>query len=602
MKFVKASCILVLSLLVGYGMFITAHAEGNNYDITFTTETYNSGYALQPYLDYQKGVAPKYDMLTITLAPGEYYFDNCLRVYSNTTIKAEGATIYYTRSAGDSDGKNPIIFNDAEGAYGYDGASNITVDGGVWDLQGQPGQAMYGKRLEGFRFMHCKNITVKNLTMQNMYTTHMLTIEGVDGATVTNCSFKHQYMINQKKEAIHIDSMHNYSMAPSSQNDIKYDDTFTNNLVVDSCYFEDVPRGIGTHIAVEGCYPDNITITNNNFYDITYEAVKAYCYKNFTIRGNNMNLCGIGIKAYNYVPASETDGTADDEKPYQKPNDGVIREANPKSFNGVIEKNTITNVTRSNAFGIHLQGCSDRPYRGVTVQDNIISKSGKIGIYAKNCEDVIIGKNTIDDSSGMGIDIGYCKDLDVFNNTVNKAKQLGICVKNGSGNVIRDNTVATTTKQNIYAVSCANVNIDSNDVTSGKKGGIMVDTGCKGAKVTGNKVKSAGRNGINITGVTSGTVKGNTVTGSGNYGMYLYKTTSVNVTKNTIKNSKKSGVVVHKTNKTNIKSNKIEKTGQYGVLFSGTKKSYAYSNKIKKAKSYRILYANSCKNRKKNVR
>ena len=601
MKFNRLIITLILGLLIGSGAYVNAHAEGN-FDITFTTADYESGYALQQYLDYQRGSTPKYDMLTITLAPGEYSFDACLCVYSNTTIKANGATIYYTRRAGNSDGKNPIIFNDAEGAYGYDGASNITIDGGIWDLQGQPGQAMYGKRLEGIRFMHCKNITVKNLTIQNMYTTHMLTIEGVDGATVTNCTFKHQYMINQKKEAIHIDSMHNYSMAPSSQNDIKYDDTFTNNLVVDSCTFEDVPRGIGTHIAVEGCYPDNITITNNTFNDITYEAVKAYCYKNFTIKNNYIKLCGIGIKAYNYVPASETDGTADDEKPYQKPNDGVIREKNPSSFNGVIEKNTIVNATRSNAFGIHLQGCKERPYRGVYVYDNIISNSGKIGIYAKGCEDIILEKNTITDSSGMGIDIGDSKDCDVFNNTIDKAKALGVCVKNGSGNVIRDNTIKTTTKQNIYAVNCSNVTIDNNDVTSGKKGGIGIDKGCKSAKITNNKVKSAGKNGISISEISSPTVKGNTVTSPKNFGLYFFKTTGGTITGNTIKNAKKSGIVVHKTNKTNIKKNTIEKTGQYGILFSGTKKSFAYGNKIKKAKSYKVLYANSCKNKKKNIK
>ena len=106
MKFNRLIITLILGLLIGSGAYVNAHAEGN-FDITFTTADYESGYALQQYLDYQRGSTPKYDMLTITLAPGEYSFDACLCVYSNTTIKANGATIYYTRRAGNSDGKNP---------------------------------------------------------------------------------------------------------------------------------------------------------------------------------------------------------------------------------------------------------------------------------------------------------------------------------------------------------------------------------------------------------------------------------------------------------------------------------------------------------------
>ena len=238
-------------------------------------------------------------------------------MYSNTKIVATGATIYYVRRSGD--GAAPVIYNDAYGVYGYKGASNITVEGGIWDLQGSAGEPLYGKRLEGFRFMHCKNITVKDLTMQNIYTTHMLTIEGVDTATVTNCIFKDQVAIKQKKEAIHIDCMHNDAIAPSSQSNIKYDETFTKNLTVDSCTFENVPRGVGTHIAIEGSYPDNMVITNNTFKNITYEAIKAFCYKNYTITGNTINNCGIGIKAYNYVNESESDGDASEGRAYQKP-------------------------------------------------------------------------------------------------------------------------------------------------------------------------------------------------------------------------------------------------------------------------------------------
>ncbi len=594
MSFKKAFTYIIFVLAAGLFFNVNAHAEGT-YEVTVTPENYENGAALQGYLDLQKGDTPQYDMLTITIAPGVYNFDYYMCVYSNTTIKANGATIKYTRKNGYGNGRNPILFNDAEGAYGYDGASNITVDGGVWDLQGSPGQAMYGKRLEAFRFMHCKNITLRNMTIRNIYNTHMLTIEGVDGATVTNCVFKDHYTIKQKKEAIHIDSMHNTSTAPSSQNDIKYDDTFTNNLKVSSCTFTNVPRGIGTHIAVEGCYPDNITITDNIFNNITYEAIKAYCYKNYVIRGNYINKCGIGIKAYNYVNGSGED-------PYQTPNDGIVREPNPETFNGVIEKNTIISARNSEGFAIHLQGCDSRPYRGIVVNKNTITSCKKIGIYAKNCEDISVEHNTITNSSGMGIDIGYSVDSDVMDNTITAASTYGIYVKEGESNAIVANNVTQTTKQNMRAKSSPEILVSDNRFSSGKKGGILISAGCSEANVSGNEVVAAGKNGIVVSKVEGASILDNKVSSPKKYGFYILKTNATSINTNNVESSKSSGMVISKANTTNVEENTINKTGRYGILFSGTKKSMASGNAVSASKKYKVYFTKNCKDKGENIK
>lgn len=96
------------------------------------------------------------------------------------------------------------------------------------------------------------------MTMQNLKKSHYLTIEGLDNVTIQNCTFKDFQSITARKEAIHIDCMHNDSMAPSNQENTVYDDTICNNVTVDGCTFVDVPRGIGTHIAVGGLYPSNM--------------------------------------------------------------------------------------------------------------------------------------------------------------------------------------------------------------------------------------------------------------------------------------------------------------------------------------------------------
>ncbi len=594
--------ICMMAFVIGvFSCFNTVLCNAESYEVAVNESDFNDGFKVQEYLNLQRGETPKYDMLTVTIEPGTYYLYASLCVYSNTTIVATGATIYYVRRSGD--GAAPAIFNDAAGVYKYNGASNITVDGGIWDLQGAKGQEMYGKRLEGFRFMHCKNITVKNLTMRNMYTTHMLTIEGVDTATVTNCTFKDQVAIKQKKEAIHIDCMHNDAIAPSSQGNVKYDETFTNNLTVDSCTFINVPRGVGTHIAIEGSYPDNMVITNNTFKNITYEAIKAFCYKNYVIKGNTIDKCGLGIKAYNYVSDSESDGDSAEGKAYQKPVTGVIKEKNPKTFNGLIEDNTISNVKSSLGFGIHLQGTKKRVYSGIIVRNNTINTTKSIGIYVKDCADIEIDNNKLSSIGDIGIDVTTTPNANVHDNTIGATKSLGIYVNGGKKVKLVHNTNKSAKKQNIYAMKSPNILIKDNEVSSGKTGGIFIVKGCNNAKIYHNTIANAGKNGLGVMEVSKADVYNNTVTSPKNFGLYIYKTKKTKVRTNTVKNAKKSGIVIHQTTSTNVSGSTIVKTGDYGILFSGTKTSKALKgNKIKKCKNYKICYALSCKNRGKNVK
>lgn len=462
----------ILCFLVSVLCFSTKVYAADNCTVTFTPNNYNRGYALQEYLDWQQGKTPKYNNLNIVLSPGVYYFDAHLCVYSNTTITATGATIYYTRTAGNGDGCNPIIYNDAAGAYGYNGASNITVDGGIWDLQGFPGQALYERRLEGFRFMHCKNINVKNVTIRNMYTTHMLTVEGVDGANITNCVFKDQYLISERKEAVHIDVMHSYDMAPSAQDNVRYDDTQCNNIIVDSCLFNNVPRGVGTHIAIQGIYPDNIVVVNCTFKNIKYEAIKAYCYKNYVLSGNTIDNAGLGIRAYCYTAAR-----AGGEDPYQAPNNGVLKEKHPSSFNGMIENNVITHITNEFGEGILLQGSSGRVYRGVTVRNNSIFDTKQKGISCKHCANIVIEKNSISNSS-KGISTESCSKMTLNSNNISKCKTQGIYVKSGKRNMVVGNSISNTGSNGVLVNSVNKLKITNNDIVNANKKSVSV----KGSK------------------------------------------------------------------------------------------------------------------------
>lgn len=112
---------------------------------------------------------------------GTYNITSSLLVYGNTRICADGDTlICYCRAdnASEKQGRAPIISNACSGKKGYEGASNITVEGGTWDFQGHADGDHYGMTMEAFRFMHGKNFRILNVTMKNLYRSHFLTLEG----------------------------------------------------------------------------------------------------------------------------------------------------------------------------------------------------------------------------------------------------------------------------------------------------------------------------------------------------------------------------------------------------------------------------------------
>lgn len=59
---------------------------------------------------------------------------------------------------------------------------------------------------------------------------------------VKGCEFHDYTNLSIRKEAIHIDCVHNDHMAPSNQENIIYDDTICNDISISNCDFSHVPR------------------------------------------------------------------------------------------------------------------------------------------------------------------------------------------------------------------------------------------------------------------------------------------------------------------------------------------------------------------------
>lgn len=597
-------CVLVTFLI---SLSVSGRVQAAEKEIAITTENYEEGAAIQEALDWQSSEETAYDHLTIVLGPGTYDITESLLIYSNTTIRASGDSLirYVRDKVSGNQGRAPLISNACAGAGGYTGAGNITIEGGTWDFQGHPGGVGYGITMEAFRFMHGRNFQILNVTMQNLYRSHFLTIEGVDQVEVRGCVFQNYTDRVAKKEAIHIDCMHNSNMAPSNQDSVVYDDTICNHISISNCAFSNVPRGVGTHIAVAGLFPSDIVISNNTFTDITYEAIKAYHYKNVLITGNTITRAGCGIKCYLYTADSDKDEEGSSN--YQAALPGVATEEVAPNLNIVIQWNTIQDIGDSRlGFGIHLAGGAYRVIKDVTVVNNVISSSQvtatkRSGIYVKYAENIRLTSNTVQRTGGRGILIANSRTVVVKQNRISTSSSQGIAAHDSSVLTLTDNAVRNAGKEGIYLKSTRDSRISKNTVKSDKTGGIKLTSNSIRVRIVSNSLSSSGKNAVSILNSTQPYVYGNMIQSPKNFGIYSYKSDAGTIKKNTVKRAGSTAIIASTGKGTKVEKNVIDKTGKYGILFTSAKKCFASKNTIQRTKKYAIIFSADSKNKKQNL-
>lgn len=607
----KLKYVLFAFVLLMIGISMPAETEAATKTVMITSENYKNGKGVQEALNLQKGETPAYTNLKVVLKPGNYYITSPLIVYSNTSIEATGATIYYVWAdkAKKENARAPILANYCVGAGGYSGAGNISVNGGTWDFQGKAGQGNYGVTMEAFRFMHGSNFRFTNLTMRNLYHSHFLTIEGVRQVVVQGCVFRDFVAITARKEAIHIDCMHNSSMAPSSQEKTVYDDTICNDIKVMNCSFINVPRGMGTHIAVAGLYPSNITIMNNSFSYITYEAIKAYHYKNIQISGNQIQNSGCGIKVYLYANPANNDKDEEGNANYLATLRGVKTEANPANLNVTISNNRIQTTTGlKNGYGIRVAGCKERIVSGVKISGNSVTpteiamaSTSLAGIYVDYGNQVQITGNRIIKGGKTGIHVAESSNVNIQGNVVTASSSNGIVAQNCNVVFVAGNAVNASAKRNIYIKTVLQAKITGNRVSNDRLGGIVASKASTGYWIAENLVRASRKNGIVVNDSPQGTIWKNTIKSAAKVGIHVVKSDNTSVLGNTVSSSKSSGIVISNESGTTVEGNCILKPGKYGIAFSKVKKSSVTKNKVMSSKNYGIIYSADSKNRKPNV-
>lgn len=128
----------------------------------------------------------------VVIEPGHtYHIDGMLRVPSNSTIVAKGATIIEDRD-GCTLMSQPDERTNKKSIRGYNAVKNIKIIGGTWIGTRRP-RADAAKK-EGFKmgantinFLHSKNITFENVTVYNAYNAHLVELTGCKNVIFKNC-------------------------------------------------------------------------------------------------------------------------------------------------------------------------------------------------------------------------------------------------------------------------------------------------------------------------------------------------------------------------------------------------------------------------------
>lgn len=233
--------------------------------------------------------------LKVILLPGEYTIKNLLKVFDNTELIANGATITQKKK-----GKGLIINARYEGSKygeptgGYNSCRNITIDGGTWIGQLAPSTSKELKDngcyvgYSNFMFLHGKDITIKNLTIKNNYNGHLIEFGGIRNGLILNCNLADKdskYAGESDNEAIQLDNTYEYENSPVGA---PYDDTPCKNITIKNCKIK-FARGIGTNPKGDSAYSD-IIIENNDIISTKSEGINLYDCESARIINNRIKV------------------------------------------------------------------------------------------------------------------------------------------------------------------------------------------------------------------------------------------------------------------------------------------------------------------------
>ena len=548
--------VVVLSSALVSSMVFHEVSYGEDYETYDVTEYGADGKdrsddsaAIQKCLDFakEKGGA------VVVIPEGNYYLDNSLTIYSNTSLVLDKKAVMI-RVNGEKRMINTNAIND-ESKGGYNLASNILIEGGVWDGNSEDTT----KQGTPMWFVHSENITLRDFTIKNVSGKHMVVLAGVRNATVKNVRFsdakeytgkdakthysneglsdeenRESYL--RSSEALHLDLISRDGN--TEMNAFPLDNTTNENVLVENCYFENVFSGVGNHYSLNDSLIGNgLTVRNNRFSDVKFSCINVYSQNGAVIENNNAENVGELARFRN-------------------------------SFDSVMTGNYVTASEESANAVISLQGIRIISCNGISITNNEVYNMGQNGIRV---EDSVVSfeKNRITDPAHSGIYMTNTSAT-VLYNTIENCGTFGICAFDGGTTDIKNNSILKTGKNDGIHVRNTEGVVESNKVSDTASHGIVVDS-VKKVSVSDNIVSNAGLSGIKVGNAKSGSVFQNTIYKTGDHGIRS-DSAMMDIVSNSISDTKTDGIsVVSGSNIGKIQDNDIRNTGSYGISLNASK-------------------------------
>ena len=261
---------------------------------------------LQQILDKAKD---KKINLTVQFLAGYYELNSCF-IYDNTTIKMTNKTILknvdtkFTNPVTQINKNIPILFMNAKpydgddsSITGYNGRSNIIIDGGILDT------------ISALLLCHGQNIIIKNVTFKNCNSDHYIQIGGCKNVKIQNCKFigtTEREASRNYVEFIQIDWLTEKSQPYWVSDASIFDSTVNDGIEINGCEFETgngdydfMYTCVGSHSSDGDNKNKNIVIKNCKFTGYSYSALTIDKMTNVIINNNiftdTKDTCAITI-------------------------------------------------------------------------------------------------------------------------------------------------------------------------------------------------------------------------------------------------------------------------------------------------------------------
>ena len=479
----------------------------------------NAWNALQDALDRAKNLATLRSPVTVRAEQGSYDLGRGLKIYDNTTLDLSGVTLKRVFAGnmlrvGSEDGVNT-------GAVGYQ-YRNVRLVGGTFD--GNDGANTI------LKVAHAQNFVMEDVTVCNEQEGHMMEVAGCDGFTATGCTFEDQILTpgHDGYEAIQFDVLH-----PRHIVNCRVEDLNCQNILIENCTFDNVPRAVGTHTGILNNPFDGVKIRKNTFRNLKSIAVQGMNWVNVDIRLNVVENAPRGFTVYSVM----SDGSGIYKSSELAEMGGTTSHVSssyqtPGSANVIIAYNTLQNV------GSLRDIYADYESQGIAVLGNKLTS--------------VFPKNENDGSGALPVGDYYLDGVYVYGNYVDVR---------GNGVRLEDVRGASATRNEILC--------SKNTERPANYYGIVLRDNAQLSEISYNTVKNAEVNGVQMVDSSVGSVNYNNVQSPGKYGLGAYTTKIGGITDNYVTAARNEGIILLQSSKADrVKWNRVQNCSGAAIYFT----------------------------------